>query len=195
MNVIILEDSAILDKMEEDYIALTSAMSKEELKEHRAQYKERGNPFQHLKTAQVDWRQEQQWSKCNTRSVVAMIDETTFGFFTFTIKAPRHCTIRHIFSLPGSTPGAATYMLKEWLPEYAKECGVDRLRFFADKKAVPYYEKLGFDWWGLSKGGLPYYYGDFDGNMINPPQNQYKSIHEWLKEPKQDTHGGMFDWD
>ncbi len=187
------DTSEVVDKLEQDYIALTEAMDKEELKEHRAQFKERGNPFQHLKSAAMDWRTEGQWERDNEKSIVVSIDDTTFGYFTFTTKAPRHCTIRHIFSLPGATPGAASYMLETWLPEYAKSIGVDRLRFWADAKAIGYYEKLGYDWWGWNQAGkMPYYYGDFDKNRIVPPKADHKRIGEWINDPFPPSD--LFEW-
>lgn len=199
MMVQIHNTSELLDLLEQDYIELTSKMSKEELKEHRAKYKERGNPYQHLKTAQMDWRTEEQWSKPNDRSIVVSINDTTFGYFTFTQREPRHCTIRHIFSLPNAERGAASYMLTKWLPEYCQSIGVLNLRFFADKKAKGYYEKLYQTdmWWGLSKGGLPYYYGDLYGNRTTPPVAQHKSIKEWIIKPDNlfDPDDNMlFDW-
>lgn len=180
MNVDIITAPEALQKLVDDYEAEVNAMSPEEQKEHKAQFKKTGNPFQHLKTALLDWRVEEQWGKDG--AVVAGIGSSTFIFVSFTKMEPRHVTIRHVMSLPNAQRGQASYLVKDWLVQEAKRRNVQRLRFFADKKAVGFYEKLGFTWHGISKTGLPFFYGTVKGELIDLPTGQQRFV---VREPLQ----------
>ena len=175
MKVNLINNSDDLQKILDNYYYELSNYSTEEKIEKKKKYKQRGNPYQHLKTALLDWRVEKQWSKEN--SVVATIDNTTFIFVTFTNREPRHVTIRHIMSLPQANKGQATFLIKQRLKKESIDRGVYRLRMFQDKKSEVFYDKIGYGaFHGKSKTGLKFYYGDLEGNLINLPSNQKRYI-------------------
>lgn len=192
MNVDIITAPDALQIIVDKYESKVNAMSPEEQKEHKAQFKKTGNPYQHLKTALLDWRVEEQWGK--EGAVVAGINNTTFIFVSFTKTEPRHVTIRHVMSIPGAQKGQASYLVKDWLVQEAEQRNVERLRFFADKKAVGFYEKLGFTWHGISKTGLPFYYGTVKGELIDLPNAQQRFV---VREPvvSQAEQNGLISFD
>ena len=147
--------------------------------------KGRSSSKSHLKAALYDWRVERGWD--NDRAVVLNCDDKGYAFLSFTAKAPRHCTLRHVFVLEDFRGERIGVKLIDMMKaEMAKrEC--DRLRFFADIPSVGFYEKLGYKWHGKSKGGLPFYYGDVDGNLIVPlPKAQQRFVYapQEKQEPK-----------
>lgn len=159
-----------------------------ETKEQKKELSVRGNPITHLKSALMDWRIESRWPteeniasnpKITENSLVISINNETFAFIGFTSSEPRHCGLRHITSLASAQgKGQASYIVKHLLRQYASDKGITRFRMFADKKAVGWYEKLGMkEWHGYSKTGLPFFYGDFDFNLIDLPTTQKRYCH------------------
>ena len=136
--------------------------------------KGRSSSKSHLKAALYDWRVEGQWS--SNFAKVLNYKDMGYAFLTFTKREPRHCTLRHVFVLEefrGKGIGAELIkMMREEMLE--RECL--RSRFFADIPSIPFYEKLGYKWHGKSKTGLPFYYGDAYGNLIDLPKSQRRYI-------------------
>lgn len=128
----------------------------------------------HLKQALYDWRIEGQWESSNAE--VIEVDECAYAFITFTSREPRHCTIRHLFVLEEQRGKGYGAKLVDRIKQSMSLRNVDRLRFFADKPSVKFYEKIGYKWHGLSKTGLPFYYGDASGNLIELPKSQQRFV-------------------
>lgn len=128
----------------------------------------------HLKAALYDWNVESQWD--SDRAVILDYEDKGYAFITFTKKEPRHCSLRHIFVLEEHRgKGVGQWLVDRIIFEMEKrQC--DILRFFADKPSVKFYERLGFKWHGVSKTGLPFYYGDSRGNLLKLPKSQERYI-------------------
>ena len=130
----------------------------------------------HINSARVDWSTEQQWEKEN--AVIAHINHEAWVFYTFTKREPRHCCLRHIVTLESARGKGHAQTLLDGMYAEMEARGVERLRFFADKKSVRFYEKRGYTWHGVSKTGLPFFYGNLDKNLITPlPKAQQRYIH------------------
>ena len=136
--------------------------------------KGRSSSKSHLKAALYDWRREGQWQNANAD--VVSVDDAGYAFLSFTKREPKHCTIRHLFILEEYRGKGYGRRLMSAINDAVKERGVERLRFFADIPSVDFYEKLGYSWHGTSKTGLPFYYGDLDGNLIDLPKSQTRYI-------------------
>lgn len=130
--------------------------------------------YTHLNTALRDWRVEQNWERDNA----FVIGEQNLGyaFFMFTKREPRHCTLRHIFTLETARGNGIGLKLITSMQEIMVEHDVEILRFFANKPAISWYERQGFKWHGLSKTKLPFYYGDKYGNLIELPKGQKRYV-------------------
>ena len=136
--------------------------------------KGRSSSKSHLKQALYDWRIEGNWD--SSKAEVIEIDECAYAFVTFTSRAPQHCVIRHLFVLEAKRGCGYGGKLIQKIKEAARCRNIERLRFFADKPSIEFYEKLGFSWHGLSKSGLPFYYGDLEGNKIDLPPSQQRFV-------------------
>jgi GNAT superfamily N-acetyltransferase len=128
----------------------------------------------HLKSALYDWRIENNW--VNPNAEIISIDKTAYAFLTFTKREPRHCTLRHFFVLESERGKGVGRALICKMKEHIERRQINILRFFADIPSVVFYEKLGYKWHGNSKTGLPFYYGDIDGNLINLPASQKRYV-------------------
>ena len=137
--------------------------------------KGRSSSKSHLKAALYDWRVERGWE--NDRAVVLSYEDKGYAFLSFTKREPRHCTLRHVFVLEDFRgEGIGVKLIDMMNAEMIeRECNV--LRFFADIPSVGFYEKLGYKWHGMSKTGLPFYYGDIQGNLIDLPKAQQRYSH------------------
>lgn len=129
----------------------------------------------HINSARIDWTKEEQWGKPSSH--VIAIDDNAWAFFTFTKREPRHCCLRHIVTRKTHRGQGLASALLNKMYLIMEENNVDRLRFFADKKSIKFYEKLGYSWHGLSKTGLPFFYGTTDGRLLELPKAQQRYIH------------------
>ena len=131
----------------------------------------------HLKNGLYDWRVEKQWD--SPRAKVLNLDNKGFMFISFTKREPRHCTLRHFFVLEeyrGTRIGEE--MMHSLIDEILIE-EVNYLRFFANKPSIGFYEKLGYQWHGLSKTGLPFTYWDCGKWELAPlPKSQKRYVVE-----------------
>jgi len=138
--------------------------------------KGRSSSKSHLKSALYDWRVEGGWS--NDRAVVLNYKDKGYAFIAFTKREPRHCTLRHVFVLEDYRGEGVGVKLIDMMKAEMVERDCDRLRFFADIPSIGFYERLGYKWHGKSKTGLPFYYGDKEGNLIDLPKAQQRYNHE-----------------
>ncbi len=135
----------------------------------------------HLKNGLYDWRVEQQWN--SSRAKVLNLEEKGFMFITYTKREPKHCTLRHFFVLEqyrgtGTGELMMKYLVDEILSNYVRY-----LRFFANKPSIGFYEKLGYQWHGLSKTGLPFTYWDCRENKLAPlPKSQRRYVAKRIEE-------------
>lgn len=136
--------------------------------------KGRSSSKSHLKAALYDWRVEGQWD--NDNAVVINYEDKSYAFITFTKREPRHCTLRHFFVLEDYRGMGIGEKVIDIVKEEMVKRDVTILRFFADIPSVGFYEKLGYRWHGKSKSGLPFYYGDAFGNLINLPKAQQRYV-------------------
>ena len=119
----------------------------------------------HLKMAMYDWNIENNWNRPN--SVIINYDNKGFAFFQLT---KRHCTLRHVFVLEEHRKeGVGKYLIDE-VYKTMRNHGVHIIRFYANPPAKLFYEKLGYQWLGESKGGLPFTYTDI--NTMEPIHNE-----------------------
>jgi len=136
--------------------------------------KGRSSSKSHLKAALYDWRVEGQWD--SDFATVLNYRDMGYAFLTFTKREPRHCTLRHVFVLEQFRGKGVGVELIKMMREEMDRRSCLRSRFFADIPSVPFYEKLGYNWHGESKSGLPFYYGDAYGNLIDLPKSQKRYI-------------------
>ena len=109
--------------------------------------------------ALYDWNKERNW--INPNAFIETIDNKGYIFFTFTVREPRHCTIRHLFTLEEFRHQNIGTDLITKAKIKMNENGVSRFRFFVNKPAINFYKKLGFTFLGESKRGLPFVYCDY----------------------------------
>jgi len=129
---------------------------------------------QQLMVALYDWNIENNWSR-NNHFVLGYQDKG-YVFFAITKNHPRHCTLRHLFVLEefrGQGIGSKLMLMMKYVMQ---KHNVGILRFFAIPPSVPFYEKLGFQWHGLSKSGYSFYYGDTRGNLMRLPPAQKRYL-------------------
>ena len=141
--------------------------------------KGRSSSKSHLKSALYDWQIEGNWN--NPNAFIFDYSGKGYAFTTITKREPRHCTLRHIFVLEEYRGQGIGVNLIDMMKTKMVECKVERLRFFADLPSVEFYERLGFTWHGESKGGLPFYYGDMTGSLIELPKSQKRYLHKEFK--------------
>jgi len=129
----------------------------------------------HLKMALYDWNKERNWS--NSNAFIETIDDKGFIFFTFTKRSPKHCTIRHLFTLEEFRYQniGSELVLKAKIK--MKEYGIERFRFFVNKPAIGFYKKLGFNFLGESKQGLPFVYCNYKTLEPIICDKQLKNLH------------------
>ena len=133
--------------------------------------------------ALYDWNKERNWT--NPNAFIETIDDKGFIFFTFTSKDPKHCTIRHLFTLEEYRhQNIATDLIFKTKIKM-KENNVDRFRFFVNKPAIGFYKKLGFTFLGESKQGLPFVYCNYKSlepiicdKQLNKLYKRYDTIRE-----------------
>lgn len=130
--------------------------------------------YAHLNSALKEWRVEGNWGRDN--AFVIGIEGQGYAFFMLTKREPRHCTLRHIFTIESARGTGVGEKLINEMRNIMQDNGVSTLRFFANKTAISWYEKLGYKWHGLSKTGLPFFYGDKYGNLIDLPRPQRKYV-------------------
>jgi len=151
---------------------------KEKLEKLLQQIKERkggaDSSKSHLKSALYDWRIEDNWSRNNC--FVISENDLGFAFYTFTIREPRHCTLRHIFTLEEARGQGIGKKLMNRIEEHMKRDRVEIMRFYANKPAIKFYEKLGYTWLGENKQGLPFTYCDICTKKNINNQQQLKKI-------------------
>lgn len=129
----------------------------------------------HLKSALYDWRVENQWDKPTSAAV--HLDLLGFMFITFTTREPRHCTLRHFYVLEESRGQGVGGRMMGALRAQCLHHGVRFLRFFANKPAIPFYERCGFKWHGTSRTGLPFTYWDLRMGRLAPlPKAQRRYV-------------------
>lgn len=148
----------------------------ERLYEHlrNSEYGGQASSKQQLIVALYDWNIEKNWSKSNC--FVLSYQDKGFIFFAMTQNEPRHCTLRHVFVLEefrGEGIGRKLMLMMNYVMQ---KHNVGILRFFAIPPSIPFYEKLGFQWHGLSKSGYSFYYGDTRGNLMKLPPAQYRYL-------------------
>jgi len=114
----------------------------------------------HLKMALYDWNKERNWN--NNNAFIVNYKDKGYIFYTFTSREPRHCTIRHFFILEEFRGQGIGRNMIEDLRQHMFFEGVDRFRFFCNKPAIEFYNKLGFSYLGESKQGLPFVYCNRD---------------------------------
>tara|TARA_R100000697_G_scaffold90635_1_gene102516 strand:+ start:1905 stop:2393 length:489 start_codon:yes stop_codon:yes gene_type:complete len=147
------------------------------LKKHIADWKYKGTEStkHHLHSAIYDWDREKQWDKDTAK--VLSLDKCCYAFISYTTREPRHCTLRHFFTLESSrSKGYGKIMINQIFADM-KANNVQFFRFFANKPAIKFYEKLGFTWHGLSKTGLPFTYWDIKNKKLaDLPKSQQRYI-------------------
>lgn len=110
----------------------------------------------YLYDALLDWRVEKLWD--SDYADVISYENKGFGFVTYTKRNPIHCTLRYIITLEEYRgQGVGTKVMEEIYKLMGKR-DISTIRFFANKKSVEFYEKIGYKWWGNSKNGLPFTY-------------------------------------
>ncbi|QDP46724.1 MAG: hypothetical protein Tp156SUR915002_14 [Prokaryotic dsDNA virus sp.] len=124
------------------------------------EYKGSKSTMHHLKSALYDWDREKQWNKDSAK--VFGLNKKCYAFISYTKRDPRHCTLRHFFTLETARGEGLGSLMISIIFKDMQENNVKYFRFFANKPAIKFYEKLGFTWHGLSKTGLPFCYWDID---------------------------------
>jgi len=114
----------------------------------------------HLKMALYDWNREKNWDSKN--SFVYGFEDKGYVFYSFTSKEPKHCTIRHLFVLEEYRGTGVGRKIIEMIKTHMRMRSIKRFRFFCNKPAIEFYNKLGFKYLGESKQGLPFVYCDRD---------------------------------
>jgi len=114
----------------------------------------------HLKMALYDWNREKNWDSKN--SFVYGFEDKGYVFYSFTSKEPKHCTIRHLFVLEEYRGKGVGRKIIEMIKTHMRMRSIKRFRFFCNKPAIEFYNKLGFKYLGESKQGLPFVYCDRD---------------------------------
>jgi len=114
----------------------------------------------HLKMALYDWNREKNWDSKN--SFVYGFEDKGYVFYSFTSKEPKHCTIRHLFVLEEYRGKGVGRKIIEMIKTHMRMRSINRFRFFCNKPAIEFYNKLGFKYLGESKQGLPFVYCDRD---------------------------------
>ena len=128
----------------------------------------------HLKAALYDWNVESQWDSDN--AIIINFEDKAYAFLSFTKRDPRHCTLRHFFVLEDFRGQGIGKKVINLITEEMSARDVAILRFFANKPSIGFYENLGYKWHGTSKSGLPFYYGDSQGNLIELPKTQQRYV-------------------
>lgn len=129
----------------------------------------------HLNTALYDWNIERNWVNPNAFIIT---NHKGYAFFTFTKRDPRHCTLRHIFVLEEHRGENIGKLLMEHMYSIMQGHDVERLRFYANKPAIIFYERLGFKWLGENKQGLPFTFTDIKTMDLVFDQKQLKKLHK-----------------
>ena len=139
------------------------------------EYKGAESSKKHLKNALFDWDREKQWEK-GTAKIFAL-NKSCYAFITYTTRDPRHCTLRHFFTLENARgQGLGKLMINICFSDM-KQHEVKYFRFFANKPAIEFYEKIGFRWHGKGKTGLPFTYWDIEkGDLAPLPKAQERYV-------------------
>ena len=119
--------------------------------------KTRNSALAHLNAALFDWDHQKQW--VDPQAHVLTIEGKGYIFFRETKFEPRYVTLMHVFVLEKYRLQGIGKLLMELMYQCMKDKGINLLRFFADKPSIRFYETLGYKWHGLSKTGLPFFYG------------------------------------
>jgi GNAT superfamily N-acetyltransferase len=128
----------------------------------------------HLGMALVDWNKEQNWVRDN--AYVLTVENKGYAFITITKREPRHCTLRHVFVLEQYRGESIGRQLIALVYQTMQDNNVNIIRFFANKPAIKFYERLGYSWLGESKGGLPFTYTDINTMQPIPNEKQLKKL-------------------
>jgi GNAT superfamily N-acetyltransferase len=131
----------------------------------------------HLKMALYDWNVERNWN--TTNSFIIHDNKKGFAFFQITKKDPRHCTLRHIFVLEEYRKQGVGINLVNKVYETMRDNDVNVIRFYANLPAKLFYEKLGYQWLGESKNGLPFTYTDIDTMEPIYNEKQVKKLYNY----------------
>lgn len=150
-----------------------------ELKE--AAYEKNLSVRTHLNVAIYDLNVEQGWEKPTT--VVFSLDDVCFVFLSYTKSYKvNHCTLRHIFTLDDYQGKGYAKKAMQAIYDDMRKRDIYVLRFFSAKKSITFYEKLGFEWHGLSKSGLPFTYWNINTNKLaRLPGHQQRYVVELYK--------------
>ena len=137
----------------------------------------------HLNTAMYEWNLGKRWEN-KDRAYVFTKDYKGFIFFERTIRQPLHTTLFHLFTIEEHRDKGIGRDLFNFMREMTLEQFPDmRFRMFVNKPAIGFYEKLGFtQYHGISKSGLPFFYGDFFGNLLPLPPKQMKYVKVFHEE-------------
>ena len=124
-----------------------------------------------------DWSKEQNWNGYN--SFIVHYNHKGFAFFQLTKREPRHCTLRHVFVLEDyRRDGVGKYLLDE-VYSTMRINNVNIIRFYANLPAKLFYEKLGYQWLGESKSGLPFTYTDINTMELIHNEKQVKKLYNY----------------
>jgi len=137
--------------------------------------KGRSSSKSHLSTALMDWHCESGWE--TEKHKILNYEDKGYAFICYTTRGNIHCSLRHLFVLEDYRGQGIGKELMSMYKKDMEEKGCEIMRFFSDLPSIGFYEKLGFSWHGRSKGGLPFYYGDREGNLIELPKGQQKYAH------------------
>jgi GNAT superfamily N-acetyltransferase len=128
----------------------------------------------HLNMALIDWNKEQNYDRDN--AYILTVDGKGYAFITITKREPRHCTLRHIFVLEQYRGESIGRQLLDLVYNTMHDNNVSVIRFFANKPAIPFYERLGYKWLGVGKTGLPLTYTDIRTMELVHNEKQMKRV-------------------
>jgi ribosomal protein S18 acetylase RimI-like enzyme len=130
--------------------------------------------------ALYDWNKEGNWDRDG--AFIVSVNGKGYAFFQLTKRAPRHCSLRHIFVLEEFRGQGVGEQLIQQVYDIMLNNDVNIIRFFANKPAVGFYEKLGYKWLGESKGGLPFTYTDINTMECVLNEKQLNKLYKRLDE-------------
>lgn len=158
--------------------------------------------YSHLRDALSEWRLEKAWEH-GFPPFVYEVNNQILGviFYRWTSREPRHTTLRHILTVEESRGKKVAEHLINHMYKDSLDNKIYRVRFFINNSAIPFYKKLGFKSWGISKTGLPFVYcfivrsdvrvsnqlvftsdkfGEFLGEELNKQKSKLReSYNEW----------------